>query len=282
MQALDSRGVLKSPDASAWTPPTGTLGRLVEAAFARAAACENQLHALQQQAASMPAPPPFAASLRRDGIAIIAEIKRASPSKGVIAPGLDSVAQAVAYESGGAAAISVLTEPDQFGGSLGDLVAVSKAVRIPLLRKDFIVHPVQIWEARVSGASAVLLIARGLSPALMSSLFAEAHSAGLEVLVEIRDANELQRALELKASIIGVNNRNLETLDIDPLTAPRLIPLIPAACIAIAESGMASVSDAEASQRAGADALLIGSAISASAEPAAAVAAFAKLVRHER
>ncbi len=265
-----------------WTPPTGTLGRLVEAAHARAEAALPSWPELRARAADRAAPPSFAEALRGPSLAVIAEVKRASPSKGTIAPGLDAVAQATAYAAGGAAAISVLTEPAHFGGTLADLAAVADAVRIPALRKDFLVHPVQLWEARAHGAAAVLLIARALSPDALDALHEEAAAAGLEVLVEVRDERELARALDIGARVIGVNNRDLETLVIDPATAPRLVRLVPADRIAVAESGMAVPGDAAAAQAAGADALLIGSAISAAADPATAVAAFAALPRHTR
>lgn len=271
-----------SPSDRAWTPPVGTLGALVERAHARAAAVAACLPALEARAGELPPPPAFARALRADTLAVIAEVKRASPSKGPIAPSLDAATQARAYQAGGAAAISVLTEPERFGGSLEDLAAVTAVVSIPVLRKDFIVAPVQVWEARVHGAAAVLLIARALSPDLLRRLHEEAQRAGLEVLVEVRDESERARALALGAAVIGVNNRNLETLVIDPDTAPAIIPGIPSACVAIAESGFAIPADAEPARLAGADALLIGSAISASPNPAAAVAAFTTLRRRER
>ncbi len=281
VQAVHPSDHLPRTAADAWVPPSGTLGELVRRAAERADAVAATQPALEQQAAAMPAPPAFHEALRGDRVRVIAEVKRASPSKGAIAPGLDAATQARAYEAGGAAAISVLTEPTRFGGTLDDLAAAAAAVRIPVLRKDFIVHPVQIWEARVRGAAAVLLIARALSPATLAVLHAEARRASLEVLVEVRDAAELATALSIGATVIGVNNRNLETLHIDPTTAPALIPSIPADRIAIAESGMATLDEARASQRAGADALLIGSAISASGDPAGAVAAFAALERRD-
>jgi len=268
--------------AAAWTPPTGTLGDLVARARARADAVAVCLPALEARGAALPPPPPFARALRGATLRVIAEIKRASPSKGAIAPSLDAAAQARAYEAGGAAAISVLTEPERFGGSLDDLAAVTAAVALPVLRKDFIVAPVQLWEARVHGAAAVLLIARALSPDALRDLAAEAGRAGLEVLVEIRDAAELARALAIGATVIGVNNRDLETLIIHPATGPAVIPHIPAHCLAIAESGFRVPQDAEAARLAGADALLIGSAISAASNPAEAVATFTELPRLPR
>jgi len=282
VQAVDSLDWSSPIYNTGWTPATGTLGRLTDAAHRRAELLARTLPALREQAGARPAPPSFVAALRGTSLAVIAEIKRASPSKGAIALSLDARTQALAYESGGAAAISVLTEPSEFGGSLEDLAAVTGAVSIPVLRKDFIVHPVQIWEARANGAAAVLLIARALSPDALHTLHREAIDAGLDVLVEVRDEAELQRALDIGAAVIGVNNRNLETLVIDPSTAPRVIRRIPTDRIAIAESGMACVDDALAAQSAGADALLIGSAISAAADPALAVAAFASLNRQPR
>jgi len=265
-----------------WTPPTGTLGELTRASFDRAEQVRNQLADLQARASAMPDAKAFASALRGENIRVIAEIKRASPSKGAIAPALDARAQAERYVQGGAAAISVLTEPSRFGGALEDLSAVSAAVDVPVIRKDFIVAPVQIWEARAAGASAVLLIARALDPNLLPELMACAHDARIGVLVEIRDEQELHRALAIGATVIGVNNRNLETLVIDPGTAPRLIPRIPDGCVAVAESGMTTVEDVRPAAAAGADAILVGSAISAAADPVAAVASLASLTRRPR
>jgi indole-3-glycerol phosphate synthase len=270
-----------------FSPPSGTLGALTEAAYRRSQDVAGALGALREIATERPAPPSLRRALAGDSshgdpLRVIAEIKRASPSKGDIAPGLDAVVQARAYVDGGAAAISVLTEPERFGGSLEDLHRVAVAVAVPVLRKDFIVHPVQLWEARVRGAAAVLLIVRALPHDLLAALMREAAEARLEVLVEIRDLEELTRALDVGAEIIGVNNRNLETLVIDPATAPSVIPHIPTTCVAVAESGMQTPADAEAARRAGADALLVGSAITAAAEPEAAVAAFATLPRVSR
>jgi indole-3-glycerol phosphate synthase len=231
----------------------------------------------------MPIVPPdaesFAAALRGPALRVIAEVKRASPSKGAINPGIDAALQAAHYVEGGAAAISVLTEPTRFGGTLDDLAAVAARVTVPIIRKDFLVHPAQLWEARVHGATAVLLIVRALSPLELPMLMDVARECGVATLVEIRDEAELDRALAVGATVIGVNNRNLETLRIDPTTAPTLIPKIPASCVAVAESGMQTPDDVAASARAGADALLVGSAISASADPASAVRALAGIPR---
>lgn len=248
----------------------------------RAAAVAHQVPELRARAQDAAPAWPFAAALRSDTVQVIAEVKRASPSKGAIAPGLDAAVQAAAYVAGGAAAISVLTEPTRFGGSLADLQAAAAAVTAPVIRKDFITAPVQLWEARAAGASAALLIVRSLGPDTLRRLMDVATECALATLVEVRDAQELEWALLAGATVIGVNNRNLETLVIDPATAPGLIPAIPAPCIAVAESGIQQVEDARPAARAGADALLVGSAISAAADPAGAVAALRTLPRQAR
>jgi indole-3-glycerol phosphate synthase len=215
--------------------------------------------------------PAFGAALRGESVRVIAEVKRRSPSKGEINPGLDAAAQAVLYEGGGAAAISVLTEPRHFGGSNADLESVRSRVAIPLLKKDFHVDAVQLVEARALGASAALLIARAIEPARLSDLVGEADTIGLETLVEIRSDAELETALAAGARVVGVNCRNLETLEVDPDVARRLIRRIPAGVIAIWESGIATPDDVGIAAAAGADAVLVGSAISAASDPRAAV-----------
>ena len=266
-----------------WTFPSGTLGDLTRASHVRASLVLSTLPELRSAARDLPPVPlaaeAFAAALRGPALRVIAEVKRASPSKGAINPGIDAAVQAAHYVAGGAAAISVLTEPTRFGGTLDDLSAVASSVTVPAIRKDFLVHPVQLWEARVRGATAALLIVRALSPSELPMLMEAARECGLATLVEIRDEEELERALEVGATVIGVNNRNLETLIIDPTTAPTLIPLIPAHCVAVAESGMQSAHDIAPSALAGADAVLVGSAISASADPARSVRALAGIPR---
>jgi indole-3-glycerol phosphate synthase len=215
--------------------------------------------------------PSFRNALRRHDVAVIAELKRRSPSKGPINPGLDAASQARAYAAAGASALSVLTEPDSFGGSTQDLSTVADAVSAPVLRKDFIVASVQLYEARARGASAALLIVRALPHAALVELHDTGTAIGLELLVEIRDEAELAIALDIGASIIGVNNRNLETLVIDPSTISRMIPRIPRGIVAVAESGMASPDDVAKAADTGADAVLVGSYVSAAADPATAV-----------
>lgn len=267
---------------SVWTPPSGTLGRIVDEAKGRVQALADRGEVLERMASARERGPSFAAALRRDQVTVIAEVKRRSPSKGDIAPRLSAAEQARRYEQGGAAAISVLTEPRHFGGSLDDLSSVRAAVRLPILRKDFIVDRLQLLEARAHGASAVLLIARALEPPQLLALAAAARETGVETLIEVRDEAELERAVEARADVIGINNRNLETLEIDPTTAPRLLPLVPASIPAVAESGMREPADVEHAALAGADAVLVGSAISAATDPEAAVRALAAVARRER
>jgi indole-3-glycerol phosphate synthase len=262
-----------------WTPPGGTLGGLVTDAYERARALQSQHRELAARAADAPAVPPFASALRGTHIAVIAEVKRRSPSKGWINAEISAADQASAYEQGGASAISVLTEPAHFGGSNEDLAAVRAAVRIPVLKKDFHVLPVQLLEAKAIGASAALLIARALSPDELPRMADTAREIGLEVLVEVRDEDELRRALDAGASVVGINNRNLETLIIDPATAERLLASIPPALVAVAESGVSVRADVERYARAGADAVLVGSSISAAADPAGAVRDLASATR---
>lgn len=271
------------PEAQAkfsWTPPTGTLGRIVGEASARVAELQRDADAWRvraAQAGKAEPRPSFREALRRETVAVIAEVKRQSPSKGAINVGLDAADQASAYEAGGAAAISVLTEPVHFGGSPDDLRSVVARVRIPALKKDFHVDVVQLYEARALGASAALLIARAVSPDTLRTMVHVAEDIGLETLVEIRDERELDVALAAGATIIGVNNRNLETLVIDESTASRIVPLIPTSLVAVAESGMRERVDIERAAQFGADAVLVGSAISAAADPRAAVQALSQV-----
>jgi indole-3-glycerol phosphate synthase len=265
-----------------WTPPTGTLGTLVADAERRAAELGGRLAELERRAAQAPPPPSFARALRRPNVAVIAELKRRSPSKGEINAGLGATEQAVAYADGGAAALSILTEPTRFGGSEADLVAARGAVRVPLLKKDFHVRPAQIVEARALGAAAVLLIARALPPTRTRALAALAADLGLDVLLEIRDERELETALSTEAAVVGVNNRNLETLEIDLATGERLVPMIPPDRVAVFESGVRSAAEVERAARVGADAVLVGSSVSAAASPADAVRALAGVTRARR
>lgn len=262
-----------------WTPPTGTLGGIVAEARERAQLLLVRSAELAARAREAQTVPGFGTSLRRPTVAVIAEVKRRSPSKGWINAEISAPDQAAAYELGGAAAISVLTEPAHFGGSIEDLLAVKSRVAIPVLKKDFHVDPIQLVEAKAIGASAALLIARALSPDDLARMVDCAREIDLEVLVEIRDEAELQRALDSQAPIIGINNRNLETLVIDTATSERLLGMIPAEVIGIAESGVNGAEDVERYARAGADAVLVGSVISAAPDPAAKVREIASVNR---
>lgn len=248
-------------------------------AEARATSLEEQAESLAADAEENLPGPSLERALRGSTVAVIAEVKRRSPSKGEIAGGLDAAAQARAYLAGGAAAVSVLTEPVHFGGSAADLTSVRDGVAIAALKKDFHVAPIQLVEARALGASAALVIARAVSPGRFAELMAAGRALGLELLVEVRDEEELARALGEGAVMIGVNNRDLETLEIDAATSDRLIPRIPASVIAIAESGIRGVADVERYAAAGADAVLVGSALSGAADPAAATRALAGVAR---
>jgi len=263
-------------------PPEGTLGSLINTAFDRAAALQQRASELETQAHSMPPALSLFSALRTDHVGLIAEIKRASPSRGAIQLGLDAEAQARAYRRGRAAAISVLTEPDRFGGSDDDIAVAAKAAELPILRKDFHVSASQLYQARGLGASAALLIARALEPGLFLRLLEAARSIDLEIVVEVRDTAELDRALGAGARIIGVNNRNLETLVIEHGTAEMLIPRIPAGVIAIAESGYEDRAGIERAASCGADAVLVGSFLSAAVDPAAEVERLAGVPRVSR
>ncbi|MDX1532192.1 MAG: indole-3-glycerol phosphate synthase TrpC, partial [Rhodothermales bacterium] len=182
----------------------------------------------------------FTAALRRDDLAVIAEIKRQSPSKGPLRPGLDPNALAAEYAEAGAAAVSVLTEPDHFAGSLRDLEAARRAVAVPLLRKDFIVDEVQLFEARAHGADAVLLIAAALDPVHLRDLQDAAHGLGLAALVEVHAERELDRLDFDRTQVLGVNNRDLRTFEVNPKRAERVFRHVPLETIRVAESGLAT------------------------------------------
>jgi len=231
----------------------------------------------------MTPPASFSGALRGKGeVSVIAELKRKSPSKGSLNPSLKAAERAIEYVAGGAAALSILTEPTEFGGSLEDLAEVRQRVAAPLLRKDFHVDESQVWEGRVAGASAILLIARALEPGRLEALYGAVIEAGLEPLVEVRSWQELESAVRLGAPLIGVNARDLETLAIEPAVLDALLPAIPHGTIAIAESGVRSAADVARAAGCGADAVLVGSALSAAADGAGAVRALATVQRQGR
>jgi len=226
---------------------------------------------LKTKVSNMPPPRDVVAILGGEDVCVIAEVKRRSPSKGDLAEIADPAALARDYEAGGAHCISVLTEERRFGGSLEDLVAVRAAVAIPVLRKDFIVTSYQLWEARAAGADMVLLIVAALDQEALVSLVERAYSLGLAVLVEVHDENEVERAVSAGARIIGVNARDLRTLEVDRGTFARIAPLIPADCIIIAESGIRDAHDLITYAEAGAHAVLVGESLVTGKDPQAAV-----------
>lgn len=231
------------------------------------------LEAVKAAAQDLPAPRDAAVALRdHPGTAVIAEVKRASPSRGALADIPDPATLARQYAEGGAAAVSVLTEGRRFGGSLTDLRAVRAAVDLPVLRKDFIVSSYQLWEAREAGADIVLLIVAALEQPALVSLVERAESLGLTALVEVHDADEVRRALDAGASIIGVNARDLTTLEVDDTTFARVAPSIPDGVLRVAESGIRSATDVVRCAQLGADAVLVGEALVTGADPRTAVA----------
>jgi indole-3-glycerol phosphate synthase len=209
------------------------------------------------------APPPrdFTAALRAPGVSLIAEVKKASPSRGLLRQDLDAAALAREYEANGAAAISVLTDEHFFRGSLDDLRAVRQNVELPVLRKDFVLDPYQVYEARAAGADAVLLIVAALSDDDLKALHRLVHQLGMAALVEVHDQAELEQALRIEPRIIGVNNRDLRTFEVNLGTTARLRPLIPADVVLVAESGVHTRADVARLAAIGADAMLVGEAL---------------------
>jgi len=224
-------------------------------------------------AAARAAPPPrsLAAALAADGLQVIAEVKRRSPSAGALAPDLKPSRQVGEYIAGGAAAISVLTEPEFFAGSLDDLRAVRASVDVPVLRKDFILDTVQIAEAKIAGADAILLIVAALERSQMLMLLAAAHNLGLEALVEAHSEAELEVADDCGADVVGINNRDLATFVTDIGVAETLGPRV-TTTVKVAESGVSSPAGAARMAAAGFDAILVGEALVRSSDPAALVA----------
>jgi indole-3-glycerol phosphate synthase len=263
--------------------PQGFLGKVCTEALARVDA-DRSVEAesdVTARAQATPAPPPFADALAGPGVAVIAEVKRASPSRGHLADIPDAAGLAVAYAGGGAAAVSVLTEPAHFGGSLEDLVAVAAAVDVPVLRKDFVLDGYQVWQARAAGAAAVLLIAAALDDAGLTALQVVADQAGVDCLVEAHTAAEVERAVACHAAaatgrrlVLGINARDLSTLQVDRdhVARVRAAVELPQDAVVVAESGVEGPDDVVAYAGAGADAVLVGGHVATAADPAAAVA----------
>jgi indole-3-glycerol phosphate synthase len=259
-----------------------SLGQILATTELTLPALKARRRELERQAADTVPGVSFRQALEGPSVSLIAEVKRRSPSAGSIREDLDPVSRAGQYADGGAAAISVLTDGPHFGGSLADLRAVTARVRVPVLRKDFILSEEQVLEARAAGASAVLLIVRALAPARLASLRQFAADAELAALVEAHSATEIATALDAGAEIVGVNSRDLDTFRIDVRAAWQLFALVPRGIVAVAESGMASVADVSLAAASGADAALIGTALSATDDPGGLARQFAGVTRRGR
>jgi indole-3-glycerol phosphate synthase len=227
---------------------------------------------LRAAALEMPPVRSLSAALTAPGVGVIAEIKRRSPSKGPLAPDLDPAALAMAYQAGGAAAVSVLTEADFFGGSVADLRAAASAVGVPVLRKDFILDPAQVWESRAIGADALLLIVAALDDQMLARLIGTAEEAGIEALVEVHSDVEAERAAATGAQLVGVNARDLETFDIDLGLPERLAGRLEGFQARVAESGISGPDDVARMIAAGYEAVLVGETLVRSSEPEAELA----------
>jgi len=254
--------------------PVNVLEALIEGVRSDLAAREAAVPLADVKAMARQAAParPVLPILREPGVGVIAEVKRASPSRGALADISDPAALAGLYADGGARAISVLTEQRRFGGSLADLDAVRAAVEIPVLRKDFIITPYQVHEARAHGADMVLLIVAALQQPVLHGLLERVESLGMTALVEVHSESEADRALDAGARVIGINARDLKTLTIDREAFSRIAPGLPSGIVTIAESGVRDTADLLAYAGAGADAVLVGEGLVTSGDPRAAVA----------
>ncbi|HEY1825012.1 MAG TPA: indole-3-glycerol-phosphate synthase [Acidimicrobiales bacterium] len=215
-------------------------------------------------------------------VKLIAEIKRRSPSKGDLAPDLDVADMAALYRDAGASALSVLTDEEYFGGTMDDLVVARRSVALPVLRKDFTVSENDVLDAVEAGASAVLLIVAALSDEELTSFLSVAEQCGIDALVEVHDATETARAVDAGAKIIGINQRNLRTFDVDPDRAAALVEILPRECVSVCESGLVSLEDAQRAAQVGFDALLVGEAFVTANDPASVVKSFSLVASSPR
>jgi indole-3-glycerol phosphate synthase len=256
------------------------LDRIIAAHRAQAAEDRRPVEALREAALARPPARGFTKAIAEaDGLAVIAEVKRASPSKGDLNVGLDPARVAAAYAAGGATCLSVLTDVDWFQGSPEDLQAARAAVEVPVLRKDFTVVAADVCDARIMGADAVLLIVAALEDAELADLHALAVEVGLDVLVEVHDEPELERALAVGASLVGVNQRDLVTFEVDTERAVRMAPKMPEGVVRVAESGVRGVPDATLLAEAGYHAVLVGESLVTAGDHAAAVEALRRIGR---
>jgi indole-3-glycerol phosphate synthase len=260
----------------------GILAEIVRTKTAELAELRLRTKTLERDAATAPSPRDFAAALSApDRVAVIAECKRRSPGAGEIRPGLDPAELTRGYARAGAAALSVLTDRDYFGGSLADLAAAKDATPLPALRKDFTIDPLHVLEARAGGADAVLLIVRILTDAMLARLHAEATSLGMAVLVEVHDRGELARALEVHPGIVGINNRDLATFRTDLGTTLELLEDVPDDLLVVSESGIRGPDDVARLGDYGVDAVLVGETLLRAADPEKATREMASVVRRE-
>jgi indole-3-glycerol phosphate synthase len=249
------------------------LEQIVDAHRLAAASDTRDVNQLVEQARSLPGTRGFEQALRTGGLSVIAEVKRRSPSVGDLDLDLEPAELAKQYESGGASCVSVLTDVDYFGGSVADLQAARAVISIPVLRKDFTVDERDVIDARIMGADAILLIVAALSDDQLRAFSERARELDLGVLVEVHDEVELQRAIDIGATIIGVNQRNLHTFEIDRSLAARLSPMIPDDAASVAESGIRNAQEAHALAAVGYDAVLVGTSLVTSEGPEAAISA---------
>ena len=260
--------------------PSGILDRIVAGKRVEVEQLRAKRRDLARAADDAPAARPVLEPLRRKThIGVIAEVKRRSPGAGAIDPGLDPLRLSAEYEAGGAFAISVLTDGSWFGGSLGDLREVREARSVPVLRKDFVIHEVQVTEARATGADLVLLIVRILEPAVLRDLRAMIHDLGMTALVEVHDEWEVEAALEAGAGLVGVNNRDLTVFETDLAVTERLARYVPGDVLLVSESGIREVDDVARVAAAGADAVLVGEALVRSGSPGRVVGEMAVVGR---
>ncbi|HEX9729963.1 MAG TPA: indole-3-glycerol phosphate synthase TrpC [Gemmatimonadales bacterium] len=255
----------KAPFTSLHDILTATKGRVTE--------LRARLGDIRRQAEQAEISPPWTAAFGGEHVSVIAEVKRRSPSAGAIAPNIDPAVHAANYVAGGAAAISVLTDAAHFGGSVGDLVAVRSATAVPVLRKDFIVDPVQVYESRAIGASAILLIVRALDADRLADLASLARELGMGCLVEVHGLRELEVALRLDVESIGVNARDLDTFEVNLASSEPVLRTIPSDRVAVAESGVSTRDDVVCLAAWGADAILVGTVLARATNPVAATRA---------
>ncbi len=259
------------PETQGFLSGSGILRRIVGAKRAEVEALLPMEEELRERAGNAPPPRDLASALSPEAeVALMAEVKRRSPGAGLIRPGLAPGETARTYEASGAAAVSVLTDRDYFGGSLADLWDARGAVSVPVLRKDFVIHPVQLAQARAWGADGVLLIARILPEPSLESLHAEALELGLTPLVEVHGAEELDRVLALGCRLIGINNRNLETFGTSLSVTLELLPRVPPDLTVVSESGIRDPSDVERLGAAGVNAVLVGESLLRADDPGGA------------